>query len=138
MFTWFQAAYFQYIRNGVNPTGSNGIRQIGISASGQGNTNAQCNLGLCFENGDGDIQDRSEALKWFRKAADQEDAQGQMLVGCVYEFGNGVTKNALEAVKWYRLSADQGNAVAQSNLGGCYESGNGRPLWMTASGEVVI
>lgn len=32
---------------------------------------AQFNLGLCYANGDGMLQDKAEAVKWYRKAAEQ-------------------------------------------------------------------
>lgn len=43
----------------------------------KGNAEAQYKLGLMYDNGDGVTQDYSEAVKWIRKAAQQEltDAQ---------------------------------------------------------------
>ncbi|MDR1962594.1 MAG: zinc-ribbon domain-containing protein [Planctomycetaceae bacterium] len=43
-----------------------------VSPQEQGNTNAQCNLGLCYYNGDGVSKDFEEAFKWIRIAAINE------------------------------------------------------------------
>ena len=67
----------------------------------------------------------TEAVKWYRKAADQGHASAQCNLGLCYEYGIGVTQSYTEAVKWYRKAADQGNMYAQYNLGLCYEYGTG-------------
>ncbi|MDO4819232.1 MAG: tetratricopeptide repeat protein, partial [Prevotella sp.] len=67
----------------------------------------------------------TEAVKWFRKAAEQGDAQAQHNLGVCYANGRGVTKSDTEAVKWYRKAAEQGLAEAQLNLGVCYANGRG-------------
>ena len=69
----------------------------------------------------------SEAVKWYRKAAEQGFALAQCFLGVCYEKGQGVPQNYTEAVKWYRKAAEQGNARAQNNLGVCYEKGQGVP-----------
>ena len=66
-------------------------------------------------------------MKWFRKAAEQGDADGQALLGFLYEIGLGVPQEDAEAVKWYRLAAEQGDATAQYNLGVMYANGQGVP-----------
>lgn len=71
-------------------------------------------------------QDYAEAVKWYRKAAEQGYARAQCDLGFMYENGRGVTKkDDYEAVKWYRKAADQGNASAQCNLGFMYDNGRG-------------
>jgi len=40
----------------------------------KGDAQAQCNLGLCYEEGAGVAKDAAEAVKWYRKAADQGHA----------------------------------------------------------------
>jgi TPR repeat protein len=61
--------------------------------------------------------DLNEAVKWFRRAADQRDATAQFYLGVMYSEGQGVPQNYAEAAKWYRLAADRGDAQAQYNLG---------------------
>lgn len=70
-------------------------------------------------------EDYAEAVKWYRKAAEQGLAVAQNDLGVCYENGEGVPQDYAEAVKWYRKAAEQGNVEAQSNLGNCYQLGNG-------------
>ena len=87
--------------------------------------NAQCNLGFMYGEGKGVIQDYYEAVKWYRKSAEQGNAQGQYNLGVMYENGYGVTQDYYEAVKWYRKSAEQGDANGQYGLGVMYFHGYG-------------
>ncbi|MGI6496156.1 MAG: tetratricopeptide repeat protein [Kiritimatiellia bacterium] len=43
-------------------------------AANLGNAEAQFNLGLCYDEGEGVAVDKAEAAKWYRKAADQGHA----------------------------------------------------------------
>ena len=61
------------------------------------------------------LEDDREAVKWYRKAAEQGYAKAQYNLGVMYFKGEGVADDA-EAVKWYRKSAEQGFAFAQRNL----------------------
>ena len=88
---------------------------------------AQYNLGLRYANGDGDPKDSTEAVKWYRKAAEQGVASAQLNLGVKYDNGDGVLKDSAEAVKWYRKAAEQGDAMAEYNLGVTYANGNGVP-----------
>ena len=78
---------------------------------------------LC--NGEGVAKDQVEAVKWFRKAAEQNFAEAQYNLGVCYYAGEGVAKDQVEAVKWYRKAAEQNLAEAQYNLGFCYYNGEG-------------
>ena len=66
-----------------------------------------------------------EAVKWFRKAAEQGVAEAQFNLGCAYANGEGVTKDVDKAVKWYRKAAEQSYPSAQCSLGLCYDKGEG-------------
>jgi S1-C subfamily serine protease len=70
-------------------------------------------------------KDDVEAVKWYRKAAMQGNADAQSNLGACNEHGDGVEQDYVEAVEWYRKAASQNNAIAENNLGGCYASGNG-------------
>ena len=78
-----------------------------------------------YQYGEGVIQDMSEAMKWYRKSAEQGHAAAQFQLGNVYSEGIGVTEDDVEAFKWYRLSAEQGHVVAQLQLGSMHYSGEG-------------
>jgi TPR repeat protein len=70
-------------------------------------------------------KDYTQALKYFRRSADQKNPIGQNNLGLMYENGQGIKKNYAEAVKWYKRSAEQGYAIGQYNLGLMYEYGYG-------------
>ena len=59
----------------------------------------------------------AEAVKWFRKAAEQGNASAQYKLGrCYGDFGTGI-HDGREALKWYRKAAEQGHAKSQYQLG---------------------
>src|SRR6266404_3293110 len=92
----------------------------------KGDAKAQYELGRAFFSGTlGVAKDEAEAVKWFRKAAEQNIADAQFSLGVCYANGQGVAKNKAEAVKWYRKAAEQNVADAQYNLGVCYANGQG-------------
>jgi TPR repeat protein len=66
-------------------------------------------------------------VSWFRKAADQGDADAQNSLGVMYEEGQGVPQDYAAAASWFRKAADQGDAAAQNNLGVMYANGHGVP-----------
>ena len=115
---------YYYGRNGKPQDYGMAVKYYRIAAD-QGYAPAQCNLGVCYENGRGVPQDYKEAVRLYRLAADQGDPFGQKCLGVCYENGHGVAQDYKEAVKYYRLAADPGYAEAQSNLGYCYYNGLG-------------
>lgn len=78
-----------------------------------------------YDDGHGVTQDYAEAVKWYRKAAEQGYALAQYNLGAMYGNGNGVTQDYAEAVKWLRKAAEQGYASAQFYLGVGYYKGEG-------------
>jgi TPR repeat protein len=60
--------------------------------------------------------DYAEALKWYRKAAEQGYASAQYNLGNGYRRGKGVTQDYAEAVRWYRKAVDGGNKNAKGGL----------------------
>jgi uncharacterized protein len=74
-------------------------------------------------NGQGVTQDYKEALKWYRLAADQGNADAQYFLGNMYQDGKGVVQDYREGVKWLRLAAQQGMPRAQLLLGIQYYGG---------------
>ena len=82
-------------------------------------------LARLYENGTGVSQNDSEALEWYRKAAEKGNAEAQLELGKRYFDGRSVSVNASEAVEWYRKAADKGNTEAQLELGDRYFEGRG-------------
>ena len=93
--------------------------------AGQGDADAQTNLGLMYQNGWGVPQDDKEAVYWYKLAAEQGDAKAQYNLGVMYDVGEGVPQDDKEAVRWYTLAAEQEHAKAQYNLGVMYALGEG-------------
>ncbi len=56
----------------------------------------------------GGPQDFEEALRWFRRAAEQGNGGAQNHLGLMYFEGDGIAKDEIEAYKWAYLSAQQG------------------------------
>ncbi|MCL2760801.1 MAG: tetratricopeptide repeat protein [Desulfuromonadales bacterium] len=87
---------------------------------------AQTKLGARYLQGRwGVTRNYTEAVKWYRKAAEKGFAEAQNSLGQMYASGQGVDKNYDEAAKWFRKAAEQGNAEAQNSLGKMYASGQG-------------
>ena len=85
------------------------------------------NLGVMYTNGEGVTQDYVEAVRWYRKAAEQGYAIAQHNLGVMYAIGEGVPEDDTEAVRWYRKAAEQRDANAQYKLGVKYARGEGVP-----------
>lgn len=116
-----------------------------------GEAEAQNALGEAYYDGKGVTENLTEAVKWFTKAAEQENAKAEYNLGNCYYYGYGEAEkwytkaaeqgyaeaqndlgyyyeenyNHKKAVEWYTKAAEQGLPMAQCNLGFCYENGNG-------------
>jgi TPR repeat protein len=86
---------------------------------------AQCNLGLCYENGTGIAADAHAAVKWYMLSAEAGYKTAQYNLALCFANGTGVAADAREAVKWYTRAAEAGFAKAQGNLAVCYATGEG-------------
>jgi tetratricopeptide (TPR) repeat protein len=71
------------------------------------------------------IDDYQQAMDWYRKAADQGDADAQDSIGSLYRDGKGVGQDYAEAMAWFRKAALQSNSEAQVNIGSLYRDGHG-------------
>ncbi len=89
--------------------------------AGGNNSGCQYNIGLCYDL----TGNYTQAVYWYRKAAEQGDAAAQYNLGVRYANGRGVAKDDVQAVYWYRKAAEQGLAIAQYNLGVHYDDGKG-------------
>ena len=77
--------------------------------------------------------DNTEALNWYRKAADQGLSLAQSKLGLVCENDEGVSEDHAGTVKLYRTAAVQGQRLAQYLIGIMYAQGQGEPQdWVQA------
>jgi len=72
-------------------------------------------------------KDLTEAVKWYRKAAEQGYAPAQVNLGRMYEYGWGIAQDHVEAMKWFRKAAEQGNKEGRGSIGRMYHFGEGVP-----------
>jgi hypothetical protein len=91
------------------------IRELRLLAE-QGDAEAQYELGVMYDIGEGVAQDHAEAVKWYRKAANYGDADAHYALGVMYSEGWGVTQDDTVAMIWYRSAAELGSAEAQGAL----------------------
>ena len=95
-----------------------------IQTAEKGDVKAQVGIGLLYDLG-GSAQNYTEAAKWYRKAAEQGNAQAQYLLGELFRHGNGIDQNPAKAVEFYHKAAENGHIEAQAALGGMYLLGAG-------------
>ena len=74
-------------------------------------------LGLMYAEGSGVPQDDTEAVKWYRVAAEQGLVVAHNNLGRIYMENPSVPQNYGAAAMWYRSAAEQGFAAAQTELG---------------------
>ncbi len=90
----------------------NGVKTL----AQQGDSEAQCDLGLCYYNGEGVRQDYERAAYWWSKAAKQGHVDSMNNLGLCYDYGHGVEKSKAQAIYWYKKAAEHGSKESQDNL----------------------
>ena len=76
-----------------------------------------------YRKGDGRRRGKSDI--WYKRAAEEGDAEAQHVLGVMYGNGEGVSQDYVTARGWLEKSAAQGNAGAQYALGIMHENGHG-------------
>ncbi|OJW47883.1 MAG: hypothetical protein BGO67_03060 [Alphaproteobacteria bacterium 41-28] len=90
-----------------------------------GNSYAQCQLALMYEEGQGVEKDEKEAIRLYHLAADQGHSEALSNLALMYQQGRGVKKDERKAVELYSLAVEQGQPNAQYNLALMYFKGQG-------------
>ncbi len=87
-----------------------------LTKADRGDAASQYTIGVCYLEGAGAAKDPVEAVKWFRKSADQQYPPAQYAMGvCLYN-GDGVQTNNAQAANWITKAAEQDHTAAQSTL----------------------
>ena len=93
---------------------------------------AQVELGHCYHKGEGVKKDFKEAVKWYRKAADNGNGLAEFCLGICYKNGWGVNKDLQQAEKLFCKSSyfalnfvEDVDAEAKLCVGLCYKNGWG-------------
>lgn len=89
------------------------------AAADAGHAGAQAMLGNILEQAD----DRTEAVKYYRKSAEQGNAEGQFGYAALLASGDGIAKNLAEGRRWLEAAAKQGHKVAINELALAYMRG---------------
>lgn len=82
-------------------------------------------LGYRYFQGNETTKDLTQAMDWFRRAAEQGYTPAEYVLGLRYMNGEGVPQDYAQAVIWYKKAALKGLPQAQQNLGVMYHEGNG-------------
>jgi TPR repeat protein len=77
----------------------------------------------------------TEALKWYKKAADNGSSDAQSELGFMYMNGEGVPVNKSEGAKWLIKASENGDIMAQRALGFMYKNGDGVPQNISESNK---
>ncbi|MEW9906564.1 MAG: tetratricopeptide repeat protein [Candidatus Symbiodolus clandestinus] len=107
---WLQAGGKSYCR---------AFRYYQLAAE-SGHLDAQNNLGVLFEEGQGVKQDYRKALKWYKSAAEQGNCAAQFNVGRCYQLGYGTFQGLEKAFEYYCLAWRHQCVQAGNNLGVYY------------------
>ena len=94
-----------------------------IKRAVKGDAQSQYYLGLKFLNGDEFEKNYTEAVAWFREAAEQGFPSAQLQLGLMYSRTEWIEQDYNEAAKWHRKAAEQGISAAQYNIGMMYMKG---------------
>ncbi len=95
------------------------------AAVGGRNSQAQHALAVMLERGIGGKKDLREALRWYRKAAENGYAPALLNLGFIYVKGVSVPQNFKKARDYFERAAASNLAEAQYNLGLLYQHGLG-------------
>lgn len=88
-------------------------------AADAGHAAAQAMLANILEQSD----DRVEAIKYYRKAAEHGNAEGQFGYAALLAAGEGAPKDVIEARRWLDTAAKQGHKMAINELAIAYLRG---------------
>jgi TPR repeat protein len=108
--------YFVVVQSQSPEDAANGLRLLRSSAT-NGFVPAMLNLGSLFRRGEYVQRNDSEALHWFREAADKNDPEGWTQLGACYHRGSGTPKDFTKAIECYKQAAALTNYEAMKSLG---------------------
>ena len=82
-----------------------------------GERDALYQMGVVYDKALGVERNLEQAVKWFKLAADQRDAQAQLNLGILHDpRANGIAKDPEMAAQWFVMSANNGNQRAKQIL----------------------
>lgn len=89
----------------------------------KGDMNAQLNLGIMYDTGQGVAADPVKAFTWYLAAAEKGSPDAQYTLGLMFNAGRGVTSDVGQAAHWFYQAALHNLPMAQYELGSLYANG---------------
>ncbi len=93
-----------------------GAMQSWLPLADAGNADAELNIGILYDAGQGVPVDPVQAATWYRKSAEHGHAAAQYNLGMMYSTGRGVVLDPDQAHYWLALAARQGLQEARAML----------------------
>lgn len=90
----------------------------------QGNLDGYCNMGYCYEQGQGVVLNSQKAYEHYLYAAEHGSTRGCMMVANCYIHGIYVEQSVAKALEWYTKAAEGGNVLAMYYCGTILENGD--------------
>lgn len=118
------ALYFETFKDAANPDWKESGRWLKI-ASDRGSGGATTRLATYELNGKLGKPNVPEAIRLYRLAAQQGDAEACFQLSGLYREGNGLPQDAVASAGWCRLAAERGLGMAQNEYGIMLVSGAG-------------
>ena len=94
-------------------------------------------LGRLYANGEGVPKDYAEAVKWYRKSAEQNNPSAQLYLGVMYANGEGVPEDDAQGGEVVSQGRCRRAPQAQFYLGRMYANGEGVPEGRCRGGGMV-
>ncbi len=95
---------------------------------GEGDAEAAYYLGRMHHFGEGVSQNYSQALNWYRTAADGGHAEAYFVMGQMYEKGQGSPQDFTRAFEAYRAASDLDHMASRKRLAMMHAEGLGTPV----------
>ena len=129
------ARYFKMAaQSGIGTSALKAEESLCISEAEAGDPASQLKVARMYEQ----RYNASEAVKWYAKAATQDNEEAEQRLYTMYVNGKGIAHDPVEASKWLRKLAEHGDKEYQWLLGqryyagiGLAKSGPDAAFWMT-------
>lgn len=103
------------------------LQSIGESSAPQSEytRKALVERGLSLFSSETSREERHQAYRCFREAAEMADPDGMFYLGLCFEFGYGIEADFQQAVQCYQIASEAGNHAGTCSLAYCYLNGIG-------------
>ena len=89
--------------------------QLYQKAAEKGDWNAQYEMGVRYEEGNGVPKNIEKAIFWYQKAAEEYHQAAMARLGKIYDKGELVPRNSKKALHWYQKAIQRGGSTELHN-----------------------